>query len=100
VADFVLVHGAWYGAWCWSRVLEPLWAAGRRVFAMSLSGVGGRAHLLSKGITLNTHVADVARMIEAEELLDAVLVGHGEGGIVITGVAGSPPLRGMRGGQT
>jgi pimeloyl-ACP methyl ester carboxylesterase len=87
MADFVLVHGAWHGAWCWSRVLPPLWAAGHRAFAVSLTGVGERAHLLSKNVTLDTHIADVVSVIEAEELLDAVLVGHSYAGIVITGVA-------------
>ena len=87
MADFVLVHGAWHGAWCWSRILPPLWAAGHRAFAVSLTGVGERAHLLSKSVTLDTHIADVASVIEAEELLDAVLVGHSYAGIVITGVA-------------
>jgi pimeloyl-ACP methyl ester carboxylesterase len=87
MADFVLVHGAWHGAWCWSRILPPLWAAGHRAFAVSLTGVGERAHLLSKNVTLDTHIADVASVIEAEELLDAVLVGHSYAGIVITGVA-------------
>ena len=87
MADFVLVHGAWHGAWCWRRVLPPMWAAGHRVFAVSLTGVGERAHQLSKQVTLDTHIADVARVIEAEELLDAVLVGHSYGGMVITGVA-------------
>lgn len=87
MADFVLVHGAWHGAWCWKRVLPSIWAAGHRAFAVSLTGVGERAHLLSKAITLDTHVADVVAVIEAEELLDTVLVGHSYGGMVITGVA-------------
>jgi pimeloyl-ACP methyl ester carboxylesterase len=87
MADFVLVHGAWHGAWCWSRVLTPLWAAGHRAFTVSLTGAGERSHLLSKNVTLDTHIADVVNVIEAEELLDAVLVGHSYAGIVITGVA-------------
>lgn len=87
MADFVLVHGAWHGAWCWQRIVRPLWAAGHRAFAVTLTGVGERAHLLSKGITLDTHIADVVGVIEAEELLDAILVGHSYSGMVITGVA-------------
>ena len=35
---FVLVHGAWHGAWCWRRVLGPLRDAGHQAFAVSLSG--------------------------------------------------------------
>jgi pimeloyl-ACP methyl ester carboxylesterase len=87
MADFVLVHGAWHGAWCWKKVLPPLWSAGHRAFAVSLTGVGERAHLSPKTVTLDTHIADVASVIEAEELLDAVLVGHSYAGMVITGVA-------------
>lgn len=87
MADFVLVHGAWHGAWCWRRVVEGLWRAGHRAFAVSLTGVGERAHQLSPDIKLATHVADVLAVIEAEELRDCVLVGHSYGGMVVTGVA-------------
>jgi pimeloyl-ACP methyl ester carboxylesterase len=87
MADYVLVHGAWHGAWCWRRVVPRLWAAGHRAFAVTLTGLGERAHLLSNAITLDTHIADVANLIEAEELQQVILVGHSYGGIVITGVA-------------
>ncbi len=87
MADFVLVHGAWHGAWCWKRIVPPLWAAGHRVFAVTLTGVGERAHLLTRQIGLDTHIADVAALFETEELLDAILVGHSYGGMVITGAA-------------
>ena len=87
MADFVLVHGAWHGAWCWQKIVPPLWAAGHRVYVVTLTGVGERAHLLSKAVTLDTHIADVAAVIETEELLDPILVGHSYGGVVITGVA-------------
>lgn len=84
---FVLVHGAWHGAWCWSRVLPLLRAAGFEAHAVTLTGVGERAHLLSNDITLSTHVNDVLGLIAAQELSNIVLVGHSYGGRVITGVA-------------
>jgi pimeloyl-ACP methyl ester carboxylesterase len=87
MSDFVLVHGAWHGAWCWQRIVTPLWAAGHRAFAVTLTGSGERAHLLAPTISLQTHVTDVANVIEAEELQDAILVGHSYAGMVITGVA-------------
>lgn len=87
MTDFVLVHGAWQGAWCWQRVLPGLWRGGHRAFAVTLTGVGERAHQLSPAIRLQTHVNDVAAVIEAEELRECVLVGHSYGGIVITGIA-------------
>ena len=87
LATFVLVHGAWGGAWIWQRVLGPLREAGHAVHAVTLTGCGERAHLRHPGIGLQTHVADVLGLIEAEELHDIVLVGHSYGGMVITGAA-------------
>ncbi len=84
---FVLVHGSWHGAWCWRRVLPRLRAAGAEAHAVTLTGVGERAHLMGPGIDLHTHIQDVIGLIEAEELQRVVLVGHSYGGIVITGVA-------------
>jgi pimeloyl-ACP methyl ester carboxylesterase len=91
MTDFVLVQGAWHGAWCWKRVLPALWSAGHRAFAVSLSGVGERSHLMSPAITLDTHIDDVLAVIAAEELRGAVLVGHSYAGMVITGVADRLP---------
>lgn len=87
MSDFVLVHGAWHGAWCWQRVLPGLWAAGHRAFPVSLTGVGERAHQAGPGVGLSTHIDDVAAVIEAEELQHCILVGHSYAGMVITGVA-------------
>ena len=66
--QFVLVHGAWHGAWCWKRVTPLLRDAGHDVHAVTLTGVGERAHLLSAQIRLHTHVSDVLGVIRGEEL--------------------------------
>ena len=87
MANFVLVHGAWHGAWCWRRVVDLLQAQGHRVHAVTLTGVGERAHLLSPDIHLNTHIQDVVAAIENEELSDVVLAVHSYAGMVGTGVA-------------
>lgn len=87
MTDFVLVHGAWHGAWCWGRVTPLLWAAGHRAFPVTLTGLGERAHLFSPDIRVETHVADVLAVIEAEEMVGAVLVGHSYAGNVVTAVA-------------
>lgn len=83
----VLVHGAWAGAWAWQRVLAPLRAAGHAVFAVTLSGCGERRHGLRRDITLQTHIADVTGLVDAEELSGVVHVGHSYGGLVVTGAA-------------
>jgi pimeloyl-ACP methyl ester carboxylesterase len=87
MSTFVLVHGAWGGAWIWRRVIDPLRAAGHEVHAATLTGDGDRAHLRRPDISLQTHIDDVLGLIDAEELADIVLVGHSYGGMVITGVA-------------
>jgi pimeloyl-ACP methyl ester carboxylesterase len=90
---FVLVHGAWHGGWCWRRLSDLLAARGHEVFAPTLTGVGERAHLLSPAIGLDTHITDIVKVFEFEDIRDAVLVGHSYGGMVVTGVAERLPGR-------
>jgi pimeloyl-ACP methyl ester carboxylesterase len=87
MATFVLVHGAWHGAWCWRRVARLLRSAGHEVFAPTLTGLCERVHLLSPAINLDTHILDVVNEMRWQELIDVVLVGHSYGGMVISGVA-------------
>ena len=87
MANYVLVHGAWHGGWCWQRVVQALASAGHRVHAVTLTGVGERAHLLSPAITLETHIADVAGVLDAEELSDVVLAVHSYAGMIGTALA-------------
>jgi pimeloyl-ACP methyl ester carboxylesterase len=93
VANFVLVHGAWHGGWCWRDVVQSLAAAGHRAHAVTLTGLGERAHLLSPAITLATHIADVRGVIEAEELDDVVLAVHSYAGMIGTAIADQMPGR-------
>ncbi len=87
MANFVLVHGAWHGGWCWQRVTSALQAKGHRVHALTLTGLGERAHLLSPAITLDTHIDDVISAIEVEELHDVILAVHSYAGMIGTAVA-------------
>ncbi len=87
MANFVLVHGAWHGAWCWRRVTDALARGGHRAHAVTLTGLGERAHLLSSTITLQTHIDDVLNAIAAEEMDDAVLAVHSYAGMLGTAVA-------------
>lgn len=93
MTTFVLLHGAFHGAWCWSRVAPLLRAAGHQVFTPTQTGLGDRAHLLHAGITLTTFVDDLVAVLDTEELTDAVLVGHSFGGAAITGAAERVPHR-------
>jgi pimeloyl-ACP methyl ester carboxylesterase len=84
---FVLVHGAWHGGWCYSRVARILRDRGYDVFTPTLTGLGERSHLATAAINASTHVQDVLNVIAFEGLEDIVLVGHSYGGHIITAVA-------------
>ena len=88
---FVLVHGGFHGGWCWSRVSALLRARGHTVFTPTQTGCGERGHLMSKSITLDTFIDDIAGVLRWEDLHNVVLVGHSFGGIAITGVADRMP---------
>ena len=90
---YVLVHGAWGGGWDWRPVSDILTSRGHRVFRVTLTGLGERAHLASPDIGLETHITDVINTMLYENLRDVTLVGHSYGGMVITGVADRIPDR-------
>ncbi|MGI9145441.1 MAG: alpha/beta fold hydrolase [Chloroflexota bacterium] len=87
MATFVLVHGAWLGGWCWKKVVPRLRSHGHDAFTPTLTGLGDRAHLAGPAINLTSHIQDVVKMLEYEDLRGVILVGHSYGGMVITGVA-------------
>ncbi len=93
MANFVLVHGAWHGGWCWRRVVQSLVAAGHRAHAVTLTGLGERVHLMSPAITLETHITDVADAIAAEEMDEVVLAVHSYAGMIGTAIADRQPGR-------
>lgn len=93
MANFMLVHGAWHGAWCWRDVLPLLVRAGHRVHAVTLTGLGERSHLMSPAITLETFISDVAQALEAEEMHDVVLAVHSFAGMIGTAIADRMPDR-------
>ena len=84
MATFVLIHGAFRGGWSWQRVRRLLQAAGHEVFAPSLTGAGERAHLSQADVTLDTWINEVVNLLECEDLRAVILVGHSQGGVVIT----------------
>lgn len=88
---FVLVHGAWYGGWCWDAVAHALRARGHTVTAPTCPGLGEQAHLLSKDLSLSTFITSISNHIRYENLSDVILVGSGFGGVVISGVADRMP---------
>jgi pimeloyl-ACP methyl ester carboxylesterase len=89
MARFVLVHGAFGGAWCWEPVTGPLEAAGHTVETLDLPG-GGDDRTPVAEITLES-CADRVCTLLGQRPEPAVLVGYSMGGAVITQAAANCP---------
>ncbi len=85
MASFLLIHGAWHGAWCWYKVIPELRARGHRALAIDLPGHGVDRTALAD-VTLDAYARRVGEALHAFDE-PAVLVGHSMGGIVITEAA-------------
>jgi len=85
MSTFVLVHGAWHGAWCWERVVPLLESHGHRVIAPDLPGMGSDGSSLSE-VTLEMWARFVAALVR-QQPEPVVLVGHSRGGIVVSQAA-------------
>jgi pimeloyl-ACP methyl ester carboxylesterase len=83
MSTFVLVHGAWHGAWCWSRLLPEMEARGHTSVVMDLPVEDGDA-------TFEDY-ADAVLRSYAADVEDAVLVGHSLGAMVLPLVVAARP---------
>ena len=103
MTDYLLVHGAGQGAWCWGQVWGYLTApqehpprlhVPRRaniVYPMDLPGHGADADGDTAEVRLEECVHAITRAVEREGLKDLVLVGHGfAGGLVLQAVSQLP----------
>lgn len=83
--SYLLVHGAWMGAWCWDEVAAGLRAHGASVTTVELPAHGSDQTPLPTA-TLDAYVATVRAALAAAPP-PVILVGHSMGGMVVTGVA-------------
>jgi pimeloyl-ACP methyl ester carboxylesterase len=83
---FVLVHGGFHGAWCWSRVIPELQRIGHEAVAVDLPGHGERS---GEGAptTFEGRVGAIVGVVRPGD----VLVGHSGGGFDITHAADAVP---------
>ncbi len=84
VTTFVLVHGAWHGAWCWDRLVPLLAKRGHDAITMDLPVDDASA-------TFDTYadvVDDACRWVD-----DVVLVGHSLGGMALPLVSARRSVR-------
>lgn len=82
MANFLLVHGAFHGGWCWDRVKPLLEAKGHSVFTPDLPS-HGEDKAWPEGVTLDDYVTRVGSVLQ-EVIGKTILVGHSLGGVTIT----------------
>ena len=88
MATFILVPGAWHGAWAFEAVIPLLEQDGHTVHSLTLTGLrpGDDAATVAHA-NLDTHATDVVSLLESAQITDATLVGHSYGGMVIYAAA-------------
>lgn len=82
---YILIHGAWHGAWCWKRLVPLLEKNGHTVLAPDLPGHGDDKAPFSE-INLNTYVYFIQNLILSLNT-KVILVGHSLAGVMISQVA-------------
>jgi pimeloyl-ACP methyl ester carboxylesterase len=81
---FLLVHGGFHGAWCWSHTIPELERLGHEAIAVDLPGHGARAR---EPVTMQGRLDAVISVLQPGD----VLVGHSGGGFEVTRAADAAP---------
>jgi len=86
--QFILIHGAWHGGWCWEQVAAELKKAGHGVQTPTMPGHhknDDRTH-----ICLEDYIESIVSTIEKTRKT-VVLVGHSSAGFLIQSAAARVP---------
>jgi len=82
---YILVHGAWHGAWCWYKVVPIMEESGYKVMAIDLPG-HGKDSTNPEHVTFKMYVDKVKQVANAAAG-QVILVGHSMSGTVISQAA-------------
>ena len=90
MGTYVLVHGAWHGSWCWSKLVPLLEKAGHKAVAPDLPGHGENRKKDISTITQQDYIDCVVKVLD-NQVEPVILVGHSMGGMVISQVGENRP---------
>ena len=82
MTDFVLIHGAAHGAWCWQPLIAELARRGHRGWAFDLPG-HGRDRSPRREVDQRAYLDAAEQAILRQRWRGAVLVGHGLAGTLL-----------------
>lgn len=83
MSKFLLIHGAYHGAWCWDEVKNYLDRKDQEVYTLDLPG-HGLDSTPRQTVDIKSYVQKVKEYIEKNNLEDIILVGHSFAGVVIS----------------
>ena len=80
MASYVLIHGAWHGAWCWDKVVPLLQQQGHTAVAIDLPAHGKDLTPLTK-VSLQRYADKICQAV-SQQPEPVILVGHSLGGYI------------------
>ena len=86
--QFILIHGAWHGGWCWDGVVKRLEKEGHKAISPTMPG-HHKTDDRSK-IRLNDYIDAIMAAVNAADC-PVVLVAHSSAGFLIQSVAAKIP---------
>jgi pimeloyl-ACP methyl ester carboxylesterase len=78
MSTYVLIHGAYQGAWCWKKIIPLIEKEGHKVVAPDLPGHGENKRPIAQ-INLQTYTDRLCEILD-EQPDPVILVGHSLGG--------------------
>ncbi len=91
MASYILIHGGMHGGWCWEKIVPLLEAAGHRVLAPDLPGMGSDTTPFAADVMRQWTDAMAALVMEAE--VPVILVGHSRAGVTLSELGERMPER-------
>lgn len=89
MSTYVLIHGAWHGAWCWERITPLLEEMGHQVHAVDLPAHGADQTPIDQ-VNVKVYTDKVCSVLDEMDE-PVIMVGHSMGGIVISEAAEQRP---------
>ena len=86
--QFVLIHGAWHGGWCWDGVVKELEKKGHRAIAPTMPGHHAKDDRST--IRLEDYIEKIMTVVNETDG-PVVLVGHSSAGFLVQSVAAKIP---------
>lgn len=95
--DIVLLHGGKQGSWVWAETIAAIRVgageAAGRLLALDVPGCGDKRGRDTSGMSVPEVIQELAAELDADDVRDALLVGHSQAGTLLPRLAAARPNR-------